>query len=466
MKCRKDDQTDCNLTYELAVDKLKNQERDGIELVSNRLLRQMIKEILFARKSALERLNEFSERSENFDEIPDNNTSFNNAIYNKRNFSSFYNNTKSCEIFESIENKFITTLTNIFRISLNKKSDISGKRPISTYFCNILCFLYLENRNYRAFTDVVRMNRKGIKNNDYYIHMFYCGLADVRAGNFLDGHASLVESYKLVSIRKYIFCALFYVSLLVCIPKSLRNDSNQDNFTAEGDSTKKINNSTNCSNNNINSTVVKSNISDINICNNNVNSMLGKNSVCDKSIDKNNLINNLNCLGKNSVCDKSIDNNNLINNLSCLGKNSVCDKSIDKNNLINNFEISFIDDLDYNFVNNILELKNVVMYGYIRLLPMHINKNAYVFKSLGISRIMEIQLPLVCLRNIFYWFYQMTKCYTKLPVENIALLCGMTLPETECLLLNCIDKGLIRGYLSLNKNVLVLSKENPFPTSL
>jgi hypothetical protein len=39
------------------------------------------------------------------------------------------------------------------------------------------------------------------------------------------------------------------------------------------------------------------------------------------------------------------------------------------------------------------------------------------------------------------------------------------LDEVECILANLIFKQYIRGYLSHEKRILVLSKKEPFPTS-
>ena len=37
--------------------------------------------------------------------------------------------------------------------------------------------------------------------------------------------------------------------------------------------------------------------------------------------------------------------------------------------------------------------------------------------------------------------------------------------EVECILANLIFKGLIKGYISHQKQTLVLSKKDPFPTA-
>ncbi|MGK3754559.1 MAG: hypothetical protein ACI8RD_006868 [Bacillariaceae sp.] len=40
------------------------------------------------------------------------------------------------------------------------------------------------------------------------------------------------------------------------------------------------------------------------------------------------------------------------------------------------------------------------------------------------------------------------------------------LDEIECILANLIYIGVVRGYLSHSKRILVLSKRDPFPTSV
>ena len=41
-----------------------------------------------------------------------------------------------------------------------------------------------------------------------------------------------------------------------------------------------------------------------------------------------------------------------------------------------------------------------------------------------------------------------------------------TLDDVTCLVANLISRGLIRGYISEEKQFLVLSAQNPFPTNL
>ena len=76
---------------------------------------------------------------------------------------------------------------------------------------------------------------------------------------------------------------------------------------------------------------------------------------------------------------------------------------------------------------------------------------------------------MICYRNLFKRIYKIVG------KEQIRLDCiaqsfkwlGMPidLDEVECILANLIFKQYIRGYLSHEKRILVLSKKEPFPTS-
>jgi len=58
----------------------------------------------------------------------------------------------------------------------------------------------------------------------------------------------------------------------------------------------------------------------------------------------------------------------------------------------------------------------------------------------------------------------------QIPLEQVSTVfkwldIPMDLDEIECILANLIYRGVIRGYLSHSKRVLVLSKRDPFPTT-
>lgn len=95
-------------------------------------------------------------------------------------------------------------------------------------------------------------------------------------------------------------------------------------------------------------------------------------------------------------------------------------------------------------------------------------KNQDLFIRRGTYLLLE-KCKMICYRNLFKRIYKIVG------KEQIRLDCiaqsfkwlGMPidLDEVECILANLIFKQYIRGYLSHEKRILVLSKKEPFPTS-
>jgi hypothetical protein len=75
----------------------------------------------------------------------------------------------------------------------------------------------------------------------------------------------------------------------------------------------------------------------------------------------------------------------------------------------------------------------------------------------------------VCYRNLFKRIHYIVNSFQihLAHVHNSFKWLGipMDLDEIECILANLIYQGLIRGYLSHAKRILVLSKRDPFPVS-
>ena len=79
----------------------------------------------------------------------------------------------------------------------------------------------------------------------------------------------------------------------------------------------------------------------------------------------------------------------------------------------------------------------------------------------------------VCYRNLFKRVYLVGKNERKekIPLRDMAkalqwLGKEMDMDEVECVLANLIFCGKVRGYISHEKRVLVLSKKDPFPTGV
>jgi len=75
----------------------------------------------------------------------------------------------------------------------------------------------------------------------------------------------------------------------------------------------------------------------------------------------------------------------------------------------------------------------------------------------------------VCYRSLFKRIYKVTGQH-QIPLDQVSVVfkwldIPIDLDEIECILANLIYRGVIRGYLSHAKRVLVLSKRDPFPES-
>ncbi|KAL9190997.1 hypothetical protein ACHAXT_000703 [Thalassiosira profunda] len=95
-------------------------------------------------------------------------------------------------------------------------------------------------------------------------------------------------------------------------------------------------------------------------------------------------------------------------------------------------------------------------------------KNQDLFIRRGTYLLLE-KCKMICYRNLFKRVYKIVG-KEQIRLEYIAksfkwLGMPIDLDEVECILANLIFKQYIRGYLSHEKRVLVLSKKEPFPTS-
>ena len=75
----------------------------------------------------------------------------------------------------------------------------------------------------------------------------------------------------------------------------------------------------------------------------------------------------------------------------------------------------------------------------------------------------------MCYRSLFKRIYKVIEKH-QIRLEQVSAVfkwldIPMDLDEIECILANLIYRGVIRGYLSHSKRVLVLSKRDPFPES-
>lgn len=75
-------------------------------------------------------------------------------------------------------------------------------------------------------------------------------------------------------------------------------------------------------------------------------------------------------------------------------------------------------------------------------------------------------LPLICIRNLIYIYFCLSNQNSNINVEDLSRVTGKPINQILNVILNCISKGFIKGYVCLKKNILILSKIEPFPTIL
>lgn len=98
-----------------------------------------------------------------------------------------------------------------------------------------------------------------------------------------------------------------------------------------------------------------------------------------------------------------------------------------------------------------------------------LRKYQHIFFQQGSYLLLE-KSKTICYRNLYKRVYKAMNERPQLSLDRIAHVfkwLGMNsdLDEIECILANLIFRGYVRGYISHSKRILVLSKNNPFPTS-
>jgi len=113
-------------------------------------------------------------------------------------------------------------------------------------------------------------------------------------------------------------------------------------------------------------------------------------------------------------------------------------------------------------------LSNGMRTGNLMEFSDGLKKNQDIFIRRGTYLLLE-KCKMICYRNLFKRVYNIIgkeQIRLDLIAQSFKWL-GMPidLDEVECILANLIFKQYIRGYLSHEKRILVLSKKEPFPTS-
>ena len=114
-------------------------------------------------------------------------------------------------------------------------------------------------------------------------------------------------------------------------------------------------------------------------------------------------------------------------------------------------------------------ISEAIKVGNVRLLQQHLDDKQLRYVAMGIFVVME-KLILLAYRNLFKKIYnimnQTHQLNLNLFFESLKF-CGpdedIEFDETEFIVANLIAKGFIKGYISHQHAVLVVSKQNPFP---
>lgn len=109
-----------------------------------------------------------------------------------------------------------------------------------------------------------------------------------------------------------------------------------------------------------------------------------------------------------------------------------------------------------------------IQKGDLRTFQDGLVKSQHIFIRQGTYLILE-KCKTVVYRNLFKRIHKILD-KTQISLNHAAttfkwLGMPIDLDEIECILANLIYRGFIRGYLSHNQRMLVLSKRDPFPTS-
>ncbi|XP_055525481.1 PCI domain-containing protein 2 homolog [Wyeomyia smithii] len=119
---------------------------------------------------------------------------------------------------------------------------------------------------------------------------------------------------------------------------------------------------------------------------------------------------------------------------------------------------------------NVLQFHDLTMAlkeGNVRRFDEAIQKHESFFINAGIFLIVE-KLKILAYRNLFKKVYLILQTHQ---IDLNAFLTALqwvgeeelTMDETHCIVANLIYEGRIKGYISLQHNKLVVSKQNPFP---
>lgn len=108
-----------------------------------------------------------------------------------------------------------------------------------------------------------------------------------------------------------------------------------------------------------------------------------------------------------------------------------------------------------------------MIQGNLRLLDKALERHSEFFWKYGIYLILE-KLKIIAYRNVFKKVVLISKTH-QIPISQFQIALNFlqdeetTIEEVHCILANLISDCKIKGYISLQFQKLVVSKQNPFP---
>lgn len=115
-------------------------------------------------------------------------------------------------------------------------------------------------------------------------------------------------------------------------------------------------------------------------------------------------------------------------------------------------------------------LKNAIREGDLFTFDKTFNDNQTLFIQWGTWLVVE-RCRMLVVRSLFKKIWEIMEKPSRLPLEvlqkGLAVATGkasVSLDEVSCLVVNLIDKSYMKGYISFEKQVLVLSNTKAFPS--
>ncbi|KAK6090145.1 hypothetical protein P3W45_000871 [Vairimorpha bombi] len=110
-------------------------------------------------------------------------------------------------------------------------------------------------------------------------------------------------------------------------------------------------------------------------------------------------------------------------------------------------------------------IKESIQFGLISRLDEDMHNLEDVFVSYNINNICKTYLPLICFSNLIRRLFEMFNEDYKLNLNYLVECLDIQYEDIISMICSVIDCNLVKGYISINKNVMVFSKKNPFPMS-